>query len=374
MFSEPKIVGLKDPTKRGYVLSYVNGTRVRLYNGSALGIDCFPNHQKDPRDREKALKHLLFEFRKRLEKGWVSVPTEHSVAESISIRQLPTWLSRELERVDFSASYKRDLITVCRQMHQFLKDKKMESVALKQLPSRVMQEFLSCFSTSATYYMTKRRTLGALFSLLQSKKVISENPVKQIKRVREKATLHKPYERNQLNRVLSIIASKSPKLHLCCCLMYGCLLRPNQEIRKLKRSDIDQGITRITLAGNANKGKRIRTVAIPRFVREVLIDHGVMELPPETNVFTGTVQELNVSYFSTLWSRIKPELKKESLVERSHTLYSFRHTAAVEIYKKTKDAFVVKNLMGHSSLTVTLTYLRSVGVEQNDDHVHLLEL
>ncbi|KQR65350.1 site-specific integrase [Pedobacter sp. Leaf176] len=48
------------------------------------------------------------------------------------------------------------------------------------------------------------------------------------------------------------------------------------------------------------------------------------------------------------------------------TLYSFRHSAAVNVYRKTKDLDIVKRMMGHSDMIVTLKYLRSLG-EYTDD-------
>ena len=45
------------------------------------------------------------------------------------------------------------------------------------------------------------------------------------------------------------------------------------------------------------------------------------------------------------------------------TLYSFRHTGAIEIYKRTGSLSKLQKAMGHSSLKVSLTYLRGLEVE-----------
>ena len=52
----------------------------------------------------------------------------------------------------------------------------------------------------------------------------------------------------------------------------------------------------------------------------------------------------------------------EGLISINHTLYSFRHTAAINLYMKTKDLYKVQQAMGHSSMSVTLTYMRSLGL------------
>ena len=42
---------------------------------------------------------------------------------------------------------------------------------------------------------------------------------------------------------------------------------------------------------------------------------------------------------------------------------SFRHTGAIEIYKRTGSLSKLQKAMGHSSLKVSLTYLRGLEVE-----------
>jgi integrase len=44
------------------------------------------------------------------------------------------------------------------------------------------------------------------------------------------------------------------------------------------------------------------------------------------------------------------------------TLYSFRHTGAIEIYKRTNNLSILQKAMGHSTLAVTLGYLRGLEI------------
>jgi integrase len=123
---------------------------------------------------------------------------------------------------------------------------------------------------------------------------------------------------------------------------------------------------RITLSGSANKGKKVRVVSIPDFVRNELVRNDLLSRAPHYNIFSRTVKPLNECYFSLQWSRIRPSLVEKVGITDDHTLYSIRATAAVEVYKKTKDPYKLQRLMGHSSLQVTLTYLRSLGLSYED--------
>ena len=78
------------------------------------------------------------------------------------------------------------------------------------------------------------------------------------------------------------------------------------------------------------------------------------------------ISTLNSSYFNTLWGRFK---RVSKLIEQDQTLYSFRHSGAIEIFKRTGSIHKLQRAMGHSSLNVSLTYLRGLEVaelEEND--------
>jgi integrase len=66
-------------------------------------------------------------------------------------------------------------------------------------------------------------------------------------------------------------------------------------------------------------------------------------------------------YFKGLWSRFK---RRSMLLEKDQTLYSFRHTGAIDIYKRTGSIEKLKAAMGHSNIMVSLTYLRGLDVAE----------
>jgi len=68
-----------------------------------------------------------------------------------------------------------------------------------------------------------------------------------------------------------------------------------------------------------------------------------------------------LKYFKTLWSRFK---RQSNLLEQGQTLYSFRHSGAIEIFKRTGSLTKLQKAMGHSSINVSLTYLRSLEVAE----------
>ena len=51
-------------------------------------------------------------------------------------------------------------------------------------------------------------------------------------------------------------------------------------------------------------------------------------------------------------------------IDKDITIYSFRHSGAIEIFKRTGSLHKLQRAMGHSSLNVSLTYLRGLEVAE----------
>ena len=108
--------------------------------------------------------------------------------------------------------------------------------------------------------------------------------------------------------------------------------------------------------GSRVKSKRNRIVPVPQFIRDELVVGN-----PHDNIFSNTPIEFNEDYFKTLWSRFK---KQSKLIDNNTTIYSFRHSGAIDIFKRTGSITKLQKAMGHSSINVSLTYLRGLEVPE----------
>ncbi|WP_423149203.1 tyrosine-type recombinase/integrase [Rubrolithibacter danxiaensis] len=368
MYTEPKIISTENLKTRSYILFYYNGERFREYNGKKLGMSITPNRAASLKERDRLLKKLLFEFHKALEKGWN--PTQESELRKSpkSTIEVLGEIINERQKSSLSATYKRDLCSVYKQLLEFLLPEEKNGLISSITVAR-LTDFLTQFDTSGTHYMNKRRALSALLTTAVNKGYLTSNPIEKTAKKKSKATLHKIYTPEQTKKILSFLKESYPNLHLCCLLTYGCLLRPHEESRLLKRGHFNDQVTQIQLSGFENKSGRIRTVYISDYVREELIERGIHLLEPNQNIISRTDKPFNVSYFSLQWSRAKKKmLKQKGLLEPEQTIYSFRHSAAINIYKRTKDLHILQQLLGHSNMIVTLKYLRGLG-QVNLEHL-----
>ena len=108
-------------------------------------------------------------------------------------------------------------------------------------------------------------------------------------------------------------------------------------------------------------------VPVPEIIRkDILIGES------DHFIFTNSPVEFNADYFKTLWSRYK---KQSKVIDKEVTLYSFRHTGAIDLFKRTGSITKLQSAMGHSSIKVSLTYLRGLEIpELREEDMPFIEL
>ena len=342
-FNYPKIGFTND--KKVFVYFYINKKRYRLYNGERIKSNLKPNTYPIIQRKHMA-KLLAAEIYSYINKG--GVITEYRTNKIVIGKQSDLELLNQALNVklddNFSKSYKKEL--------KYAHKKLLNNMISSSVSKHDIIKTLSFYKNSSSYNSV-RKNLNSIFNKALELG-LKENPIKFIKRVKVKSTLNKPL--NNINKILEEIKLFNNQLYLCCLMTYGCLLRPHREIRELTWSDFSDDLKYIHLSGNRNKSGRNRIVPVPSYVRDVLLKG-----EPDYNIFSGRSQPLNQDYFKTLWSRFKTQ---STLLEQGQTLYSFRHTGAIEIFKRTGSITKLQKAMGHSSINVSLTYLRGLKIAE----------
>ncbi|HMR18362.1 MAG TPA: site-specific integrase [Sphingobacterium sp.] len=364
-----------DLKKRAYVYIKIENKKYKEYTGGKLGLDLKPNSCETTRQRDEVLKTLEYEFRKAIEFGNYPIErnTNSKTKGTIAPPSLEDLLDLAIEnkkKANLTSKYVNQLQRISNKLKDHLSDAELKG-NINDLSRQRIQEFINLFNSSASHYMIIRRHLKALFSEIDKDFRFDMSIVNRTDRRKATPTLHKIYSDKQLKEVLKYLKTQHENLYLCCLISYGCLLRPHNEIRNLTCGHFKNDFTEIHLSGAENKGKKIRTVPIPNYIREQLMPR-LENLGNEINIFSMRKEPKNQYYFSTAWTRMFKLMEKKGIIEKNQTIYSFRHTAAVNVYKKTKDLHILQQLLGHSDMIVTLKYLRGLGVHNMDELKHVM--
>ena len=326
--------------KQVFINVYYNNVRYRFWNGKAIEIKlkCIDN---------PPLLKAAFEL--KLREGWRPQPKKKIVKEVpiTVIKALKQGVEGKIAQ-GCSDRFIKDAKRIIVLWQRYESEQHLKSLTLDKLQPSHIRNFLVRPNWSAKTQRTVKSTLSPLLAEFKP------HLVQSIKLKKPTSTLHKPFD--NINEILEDIKAYNKQLYLCCLMTYGCLLRPHREIRELTWSDFSDDLKYIHLSGNRNKSGRNRIVPVPSYVRQLLVKG-----EPHHNIFSGRQQALNQDYFKTLWSRFK---RQSNILEQGQTLYSFRHSGAIEIFKRTGSITKLQKAMGHSSINVSLTYLRGLEIAE----------
>ena len=340
-------VGTTDDQKV-FVSFYLNNKRYRLFNGKRIGLNLEPN-SFPVHLRISQAQLLAAEVYKHITSGGVfkEYRADSLVSGEYSeVELLEQALQMKLS-ADYTIKYKEEL--------RFSYELLMKNVVGPFIKKDEVIKTMGYYKNRSSYN-SLRKNLNALFN--QAVAIgLKHNPIQEVKRLRGKANLNKPFD--NIAEVLNEIKAYNESLYLCCLLTYGCLLRPHREVRELKWGDFSSDLSQINLSGKRNKSGRNRIVPVPTYIRSLL-----KQQDNQLNIFTGNEKAPNPDYFKTIWGRFK---KVSKLLEQDQTLYSFRHSGAIDIFKRTGSLTKLQKAMGHSSLAVSLTYLRGLEVNELEE-------
>ncbi|WP_269685133.1 tyrosine-type recombinase/integrase [Flavobacterium lacustre] len=334
---------------------FYDNKRYRYFNGKAIDANFQPNTCKENL-KDKQLELMLQAFSEKLEKGWrpkKEIKPKMIKPIDINLYEAITLAFEQKKKMEYSLRYKKDLTSAYNKIIEYLILKDYKRLLLSEFDVSIIKDLLNHISSSKRVQLNYKQNYSSLLTEYFEKYKLT-NPFRIIKLVKQEEVLHKPIK--DIKLVFEELRVTNTNLHICCLLAYGCLLRPHREIRNLKWGDFNDDCSFISLSGAQNKGKKNRIVPIPKFVQQHLKKRN-----EKHNIFTDSLQVYNEDYFKTLWGRYK---KESALIKEHNTLYSFRHTGAINVYEKTGSLSKLQQVMGHRSLNTSLTYLRGLGVKQ----------
>ena len=322
------------------IVIYYNNNRFRFWNGNSIDVNL--KASENP-----TLLKAAFEL--KLLEGWrPKKKVKHTKTKPVTvIEALQQGIEHKIAQ-GCSPRFIKDTKRILKLWQCFEAEYQIKNLTLDKLEPSHVKDFLIRPNWSNKTQRTVKSTLSPLLAEFKP------HLVQSVKLKKPTSTLHKPFK--DVKTVIEAIKTYNKQLYLCCLMTYGCLLRPHREIRELTWGDFSEDLNYIKLSGTRNKSGRNRIVPVPKYVRDILVKGELYH-----NIFSNKPQAYNEEYFKTLWSRFK---RQSNLLEQGQTLYSFRHSGAIEIFKRTGSITKLQKAMGHSSINVSLTYLRGLEIAE----------
>ncbi len=229
-------------------------------------------------------------------------------------------------------------------------------------------------STIKTYY----GKLNAFFFWLERKALIQENPLSRINAPKVTYADGRALSEEEVRRIYAAITLHSQSAFTLrrdtamVSLLVFCGLRLGEFI-SLEIRDIDFAKQLLTVRSNTSKSKKVRHIPLHATLQFHLRDY----IAERNRMGYKTHFLLASSKADKGLSRHGLKHWVKSLCVKSGVklhLHQLRHTFACNLALKDINPIKIQRLLGHSSLEMTMTYLRSLGTENMRDDINKLSI
>ncbi|WP_177236716.1 hypothetical protein [Spirosoma endophyticum] len=191
-----------------------------------------------------------------------------------------------------------------------------------------------------------------------------DNEIGKLPQVQNK---HQSYSLTQQSEYREVcLATGNEYLLTFCRWMYYTLMRPHEELRRLRVRDVRTKLIYVT--GDTAKTNDGDFVDIPLPLELMIQQQKIREYPGHYYVFTASGEpgpEMVGNKF--FYRRHVKVIEKMNLAGSGHDMYSWKHTGAIALWTATKDIELVRSQARHSDIKQTIEYLRDLGIRLADD-------
>ncbi len=350
-YTSPKLVSEKRGRMYVFFRNLVTKEAFKFYSGKDFGMPTCRG--LDSKEKEIYYRSLLSMVNYQLLNGWTpEAEVKQKVVIDFSFKEAAAELEKFIPKADYGDKHKYSLLWYLKSLKQAYMGSQLNDITTASLTAFIMKRHTG----SNTSFNTARRYYRGIFNLFQQLGYMDFNPVSEIKAKRAEATINAAFTSQELTSLFEYLKVTDIVLYRVALLMYTTFLRPHQEIRLLKAKFFQFEGRQLVLPPRYTKNGKQTTIPLQSIVLDEF--EFVQSMEGEEPIFG----KVNPYYLSTKWG-IK--VRDRYPLKENQTLYSIRHTAAVETYSRTKDVALIQRLMHHSSMEVTIGYLRSLNCGLN---------
>lgn len=332
--------------------------RARFYAGI--------NQHKNYRVRLQAAKLALSLVQNQIARGWKPSHAKGISAAPTASYQLQQCLTA------FADTLRPATLGIYRQAMQrfvsWLEETNRQQLTLHNIGALEVQQYALWLNrqrlsnTSRNTYIVQ---LGNIWSMAARLGMVTENPFKGVKRLREELKQNLAFTDEQLQLLKRELSDNDTGLWLYVQFIYYCFIRPN-ELIQLQVKDVNLRTGKVYIPATVAKNRKGQYVNIPLPLLNYL-NSIPWKAPGHWYLFSeGFVPGLKPVQRDAATKRHARVLKRLG-IGGGCTLYSWKHTGVVKVVQSGANIKDVQNHLRHSSLEMVAKYLRSLGLEASNE-------
>lgn len=319
--------------------------RIKRYGiGENMGL----NRIKNLHERIKVGGELAEAFNIALSHGYNPFQKKEGPKSWTMFQALNLWKINTENKADRKAT----VYAYTSMVNTYLKKFQKVHYDLLEITRADLETFLANLKKSAnltgTTYNSYLRNTKVFFNYCVVNNMLSKSPAQGMKPVKAVVQRHKYFTDEEFQKIKE---KATPQLFDFMEFLYFTALRP-KEARYIKYKDV-QG-DRLFVSGSFSKNKKDEFIPLS-------VDYAKkLQGEPEHYIFGGRKMK-GPNFYGRLFSDLKKHLK----LDEDHTLYGVKHTRANHLVRDKVDPYSISKLFRHSSLEITMKYIRELGLELN---------
>lgn len=368
-YTIPKLCTRKNDLKKDWFVYFYytdQQSGVKKLFRYKLGI----NYHKTKKEREREAEAIKFNLLERLENGWnpFTNETEKSSEKLTIIEAIESALN--LKKTTLTKNSKKTYSDAVRIFKQYLVKKSLSHLYAYNFTGTMAQAYFDYLLMERRYSGVSHNNhlsfLSSLFSALEERQILQSNPCNVIKKVAEERGKNTTYSAEEESRFIEYIENKNFGFYLATRFVKYCFLR-RTELHGLQVKHINLDNKTVVIPSDNAKSKFQDSVTIPKTLEAIIEKSGILGLPQDTYVFSKRFRpgHQKVNDDNGLTGKQK-NLNRRLKIKPECSFYSWKHTGVVELYKLTKDPYIVMRQCRHSDIKTTMIYLRALGCGVNE--------
>lgn len=326
--------------------------------GEKKRVKKFFDHIKKKSERKAEMENYILLTASLLRSGWRpfhSNTTDRSYKVFVEVLDLYVSGLKRYERGKTIHSY-NSRVNI---LKEYINQESLDGMYCYEFDSRFCVEFLDWLTmkrnvtprTSNNYKLW----ISSLSKWLIDRNYIRENPVENIKKLKEPSKLRQPLTTLQLQQMFDYLKKNDRHFLLACLFQYFTFIRPN-ELSYLKICDINVQNMTVFVSGTFSKNHKDGMVSLNPTLIKLMLEIGTFDAPMDHYIFgkdfKPSALHARADQFNKKWTAVRRFLKLPEYLK----FYSLKDSGIRDL-ANAKGVVVARDQARHSDIATTNKYL-----------------
>jgi integrase len=365
-------IKLKDFSSSAIWYAYIVGPHPATGKQVQIRYKKDVNRIADLAERQHFLSCLVEVLEEKLQAGWCPVSNQYPTSSQINHSSLLSDSLQFFLDIKKTSLRPRSVVSYTSRINIFkdwLNVSSLQYISLGKFTQEHAQKYMDYLSSvrknKPKTFNNNLLDMRTVFNFYIDREVLDKNPFKKIKRLQVERGKNNTYTQEEADKIDLHLKANNIRLYYFKEFIYCAAIR-RTELTKIRINDILDST--IVLRSEISKNKVQESVVINKRLKQIIISMQLDKHPADSYLFGRGLRTCehvlaNPNQISTQHQKVLEKLE----IRSECNLYSWKHTGAVNLYNKTKDAYITMRHLRHKEVSTTMIYLRSLGVVADEN-------